>query len=209
MINTAIIERVGAIRLLCLIAIAAIVGFAPRAQAQELPGVIVNDPIGDLIAEVIKPVTKSAAPTLTAKAKATFITPIPTEEWKARYGPHIISAAKQNNVSPNLVMAIIAVESGFNHKARSGDGATGLMQIKYPTARAYGLDGSRGPAALFDPVTNIRVATNYLGEAYKLARGNQCAALSRYNRGLGSSSINSAYCAKVAQVMRYGDFHLE
>lgn len=208
--TTQLFKRVGAIRLLCLLAsFVCAAYYATQTSAQEMPSEFVNDPIGDLIAEATtRAYSEPAPPTRTAKPKPT-IAPTPSEAWKARYGPVVISAARQNNVQPNLVMAVIAVESGFNHKARSKDGATGLMQIKYPTARAYGLEVGRGPEALFDPVTNIRVATNYLGAANKIARGNQCAALSRYNRGLGSNSINAAYCAKVAKVLRHTEFALE
>lgn len=149
----------------------------------------------------------SAKPSLTLKQRATFIVPTPSNSWKASYGRHVVEAARSNGVPPELVMAVIAVESGFNPNARNGT-SYGLMQIKLPTAQGFGLERG-GVPALMNPVINIRVATNYLGAAWKLTNGNVCATVSRYNRGLGSRKISADYCAKVARIMRYADFQIE
>jgi soluble lytic murein transglycosylase-like protein len=43
-----------------------------------------------------------------------------------------ISLSRKNDMDPYLALGIIASESSFNHKAKSGYGATGLMQIYAP-----------------------------------------------------------------------------
>lgn len=43
-----------------------------------------------------------------------------------------ISLSKKNDMDPYLAIGIIASESSFNHRARSGYGATGLMQVYAP-----------------------------------------------------------------------------
>jgi hypothetical protein len=40
-----------------------------------------------------------------------------------------ISVSKENGMDPFLALGMIAKESSFNHKAKSGYGATGLMQV--------------------------------------------------------------------------------
>jgi soluble lytic murein transglycosylase-like protein len=46
------------------------------------------------------------------------------------------AVSRKYNMDPLLVLGIIAKESSFNHKARSGYGATGLMQIHAPSHQA-------------------------------------------------------------------------
>lgn len=71
-------------------------------------------------------------------------------------------------VEPTLILAIMAIESGFNPFAQSAVGAQGLMQVmtrvhddKY---QAFG-----GTLAAFDPVTNLRVGVQVLRECIKRA----------------------------------------
>lgn len=71
------------------------------------------------------------------------------------------AAGPRAHVEPTLILAVMAVESGFNPFAQSAVGAQGLMQVmtrvhddKY---EAYG-----GNMAAFDPVTNLRVGVQVL-----------------------------------------------
>jgi len=86
-----------------------------------------------------------------------------------KYHHWVTLHAKQHRVEPELVMAIIDVESRFNHKAVSPSNALGLMQIKANAAGrdVYRLvDGRAGQpdrAELFDPQNNIRMGTAYIG----------------------------------------------
>jgi soluble lytic murein transglycosylase-like protein len=73
------------------------------------------------------------------------------------------AAGPRAHVEPTLILAVMAVESGFNPFAQSAVGAQGLMQVmtrvhddKYS---AFG-----GNLAAFDPVTNLRVGVQVLKE---------------------------------------------
>lgn len=70
-------------------------------------------------------------------------------------------------VSPKVITAIIAVETGGNPNLVSASNAVGLMQIKASTAgkdvyRHLGLPGQPRTAELKDPVRNITIGTAYL-----------------------------------------------
>jgi len=64
---------------------------------------------------------------------------------------HVQKYSQQHGVDPHLIMAVIEVESGFNHKAVSRVGAQGLMQIMPITQKELGL------TAPFNPGDNIEV----------------------------------------------------
>jgi len=81
--------------------------------------------------------------------------------WLARstdYDAAIARAAQAASVRPELVRAVIVVESGFNPRAISRRGAIGLMQLLPTTARRYGAFNA------FDPEQNIRAGALYLSD---------------------------------------------
>lgn len=81
--------------------------------------------------------------------------------WLARssdYDAAIRRAAAGAGVKPELVRAVIVVESGFNPRAISRRGAIGLMQLLPTTARRYGAFNA------FDPEQNIRAGARYLAD---------------------------------------------
>ncbi len=105
--------------------------------------------------------------------------------------------ADENGVPSSLVKAIITVESGWHSAARNGS-SIGLMQITPGTARALGFRGTL--KELFDPETNIGLGTLYLAQAYRLAEGDLCATITRYQSGLDATRANGAnraYCKKL------------
>ncbi len=73
---------------------------------------------------------------------------------------------KYNNLDINLICTTISRESGWEPEAVSDEGAMGLMQIMQETGREIskykGLAWTRAENVLFNPVTNIRIGSQYL-----------------------------------------------
>src|SRR5574337_1242736 len=72
--------------------------------------------------------------------------------------PLIGQAARHTKLDPELIEAVVRVESGFDSAARSPKGAQGLMQLMPATARRYGVDNP------FDPAQNLLGGARYLRE---------------------------------------------
>jgi len=85
--------------------------------------------------------------------------------------------ANRFNVDPDLVHAIIRVESGYDPQAVSSKGAMGLMQLIPATARRFGV------ANPFDPKQNIEGGVNYLKHLLDLFGGDLPLSLAAYNAG--------------------------
>ncbi|QDE47159.1 hypothetical protein EIN43_02125 [Enterobacter hormaechei] len=75
-------------------------------------------------------------------------------------------AGKARGVSPRLITAIIAVESGGNPTLVSKSNAVGLMQLKASTAgrglSLHGLEGTAIHQRAENPERNISMGTAYL-----------------------------------------------
>lgn len=91
----------------------------------------------------------------------------------------VVYYATQYGVDPRLVMALIAVESGFRITAQSPAGAYGLGQLMPATARALNVN----PA---DPVANIYGTVRYLRAQLERFGFNEALALAAYNAGRGA-----------------------
>jgi hypothetical protein len=97
-------------------------------------------------------------------------------------------------LDPALILAVMAVESGFNPFAQSPVGAQGLMQVmtKVHTDK-YSLFG--GKLAAFDPVSNLRVGVKVLQEC--IARAGSLEAGLRWYVGAANSDDDGGYAEKV------------
>jgi soluble lytic murein transglycosylase-like protein len=85
-------------------------------------------------------------------------------------------------LEPELVLAVIEVESHFRRFAISPAGALGYMQIM-----PFWLDElNLSDANLFDPQTNLRFGCTILKHYLKREKGDKTRALARYNGSLGS-----------------------
>ena len=94
-----------------------------------------------------------------------------------KYGDHVQAAAKETQVDPALIHAVIAVESGYNPSARSSAGAVGLMQLMPDTAKRYGVKDR------LDPAQSIRGGARYLRDLQVLFDNNLQLVLAAYNAG--------------------------
>lgn len=106
-----------------------------------------------------------------------------------KYEPLLLQAAREFDLEPALLKAVMAAESGFNPGAVSPKGAIGLMQLLPATAERYGLqaDKKRSVAQkLTDPRTNIRLGARYLRDLRLLFPARQDLVLASYNAGEGA-----------------------
>lgn len=102
---------------------------------------------------------------------------------------HLREASKRHDIDLELLQALIATESGFDARAVSPRGATGLMQIMPATAERYGVRADRRGTVqtkLFDPDVNIATGARYLAYLIKLFPGQLELALAAYNAGEGT-----------------------
>jgi|GEM_PF-3101811 len=95
----------------------------------------------------------------------------------AGWGPLINKYARQHQVDPRLVWAVMRHESGFNPQAVSPKGAMGLMQLIPGTAALMGVTDP------FDPEENIRGGVRYLRYCLDRFNNNVVFALAAYNAG--------------------------
>ena len=97
----------------------------------------------------------------------------------------VVSEALANDMSWDLVLAVIKTESGFHNFAVSNVGALGLMQIMPATGEllARRLDERwDGNETLFQPVVNVKLGTSYLAFLHE-RYGDWDKALTAYNWG--------------------------
>lgn len=90
----------------------------------------------------------------------------------------IEEAAAATGVDFDLIKAVMKVESNFNPKAVSVDGAKGLMQVMPSNFEALGITDP------FEPRQNIRAGAEILAELLKSYDGSVSLTLAAYNAGL-------------------------
>jgi len=95
---------------------------------------------------------------------------------------HIHYEATRAKLSPQIVLALIQVESNFDKFAISTAGARGLMQVMPFWLKEIGRPNDN----LFDIRTNLRFGCTILRYYLDKEKGNITRALARYNGSLGS-----------------------
>lgn len=107
---------------------------------------------------------------------------IPDEGERLELLRLIHQEAARASLPPELVLAVIQVESNFDRFAISEAGARGLMQVMPFWLEELG----RPEDDLFDVQTNLRFGCTILRYYLDMEKGNRTRALARYNGSLGS-----------------------
>ena len=93
------------------------------------------------------------------------------------YQAMIEKISPKYGVDPELVKAVIQVESNYDQRAVSRKGAKGLMQLMPETAARYGV------RSIFDPSQNIEGGVRYLKDLTALFNSDLRLTLAAYNAG--------------------------
>ena len=97
-------------------------------------------------------------------------------------------------LDPTLILAIMAIESGFNPFAQSPVGAQGLMQVMtrvhHDKYESFG-----GKLAAFDPITNLQVGVKVLQDC--ISRAGSIEGGLKYYVGAANLESDGGYAAKV------------
>ena len=109
--------------------------------------------------------------------------------YPIKYSEYVHLYAKEYEVDPLLIFAIIKAESNFDPDVVSSSQAIGLMQLMDATAEelARKLDiPFILKSSLYDPELNIRLGTKYFSDLLKEYKQNTLMALTAYNAGKGN-----------------------
>ena len=119
---------------------------------------------------------------------------LPDERQRIDFLRRVHAEAKRAKLDPELVLAVIHIESRFDRHAISYAGAVGYMQIMPFWLTELGQKGSN----LFSAETNLRMGCTILRFYLDKERGDVFRALARYNGSLGRSE----YPTKVLETLK-------
>jgi soluble lytic murein transglycosylase-like protein len=114
-----------------------------------------------------------------------------------RYDSIIETAALSASLEPDLLRAVIVVESGFNSRAVSKRGAVGLMQLMPATATRFGVSNP------YDPRENVHAGARYLKFLIDRFGQNVRLALAAYNAGEEAVDRNGGQIPPFTETMAY------
>lgn len=118
---------------------------------------------------------------------------VPDPRFRIELLKNVHYEARRAGLTPELVLAVIEVESNFNPYAISIAGARGLMQVMPFWLKEIGQPGD----SLFRVQTNLRFGCTILKYYLQKEKGNLHAALKRYN-----GTRESKYSFKVDKALR-------
>ena len=180
--------------LLLITALPAAVAHADRQMDPELRGVL---------AEVIQP-TDCFADRYERAVWFAFMEPrlqryVKDEQEREQILHHVHCEARRVDVPPELVLAVMDVESRFDRFAVSSAGAVGLMQVMPFWPRELGMSNEQ----LVRIPDNVRMGTTILGYYLRKERGNYQRALQRYNGSLGRPTYSDLVIDRLVSRWRY------
>jgi len=167
----------------------------------------------DRKAKAAEAATSGSADLANVEETASLPVRLPTRTRSARIDalkasalkPLILRYASENGLPYELANAVVRLESRYNPGARNGPNV-GLTQINVRTAQSLGYTGDA--AGLLDAETNLRYGLRYLAQAYRLAAGDICGTILRYQFGHRTTAMTRAslaYCAKVKVIAAAAD----
>lgn len=108
---------------------------------------------------------------------------VPNPHERMKILQHVHQEAQRAELPPELVLAVIDIESAFNRFAISSVGARGLMQVM-----PFWLDELDQPQAnLFEVQTNLRIGCTILRYYLDMEHDELSPALARYNGSVGKT----------------------
>jgi transglycosylase-like protein with SLT domain len=119
-------------------------------------------------------------------------------EGRNTYLALVTQEAEQHGLPAAVADAVAFTASGYRPFVVGKAGAVGLMQVRFERARRLGY--TDGVTGLFKPETNARYGVMDLAEAWRLANGDLCRAVTKYMTGQDEEhvSVHSAeYCRRV------------
>jgi len=128
----------------------------------------------DVPTESIVSFEKDETPVVLPQESRTFVGPSSPE-----LNQIVEKAARENQLDPDFVRAVIHAESNGNARAVSRKGAQGLMQLMPGTATELGVKNS------FDPTDNVTAGTRHLRALLARYNNDPLRALAAYNAGAG------------------------
>jgi hypothetical protein len=164
-----------------------------------------------LLSQWLLPSAAEAAETVAAESEATILTVAHNAEQRSvtqylsrRYRVadeavgRLVSAAyeigREQTIDPLLILAVMAVESGFNPLAESPVGAQGLMQVMTRVHSAR-FEAHGGDHAALDPMANLQVGSMLLKEL--IQRGGSVERGLQLYVGAGNLPDDGGYSARV------------
>ena len=157
-----------------------------RTPAVEAPATAAS-PATEPPAEAAKVATAPASPSF--RPTKVKVTP--------RFTDIIAKVAKEQNVEPALLHAVVLAESAYNPRAKSPKGATGLMQLMPGTAKRYGVTD------LLNPLKNVTAGAKYLRDLLAMFGNDMRLAVAAYNAGEGAVMRNGNAIPPYAETQAY------
>lgn len=171
---------------------------APSAADQEGPDPVLRELLREAAAEADSFDDRFHAQVWLVDMSQRLGNRIDDPEERVRILKRVHYEARRIDLPPELVLAVIDVESNFDRFAVSRAGARGLMQVMPFWLNEIG----RPDDNLFHIDTNLRLGCTILRYYYDMENGDLQRALARYNGSLGKSWYSNRVLDKLRLTWR-------